>query len=672
MTIRHYGAVGAALLLCASSSAYAQNLSLIVPVGAGGSPTSPSVLRVEQELKEIPGGADVVPAKEFQEGYALSMKDMLKKSPGVLAEPRWGEESRLSIRGSGLSRGFHLRGINLLQDGIPFNFSDGSGDFQEIDPLILQHVEVYRGGNGLRYGAASLGGAINMVTPTALNLPYNVLLRTEAGSDKTLRLHARAAKDFGKADVFAATTRTSSDGFRQQSEQMNERFSGNIGYRFTPEAETRFYVAWNNLEQEVPGTISKSAALNDPTSVPAVNITGDYARDIQSLRLANRTVLDHGDGQKTEFGAYVNKKHLYHPIFQVLDQHSIDAGVFARADRAFAIQDHKNEFTLGVNMSHGENDAKRFVNVGGKRGAQTAYGTQTADNIELYGENRYFITQDLRFITGLQAHIAPRDYENHLSPSQDADKTYKSLNPKIGLLYKLNPRSEVFGSITRSSEVPTYSELVQGSIAGFVPVKLQKAWTAEVGTRGMENGFEWDVTLYHARIQDELLNYTVTADVPASTFNADETIHQGIEAGLSKHITPEISLGGTYTFNDFKFDGDTQFGDNDLAGAPPHQVKVFARYEKNGFYIEPSIDWTPKAAWVDYANTLKSDTPVIVNAKAGYDINQNVSLFFDARNLFDEKNIATFSTITDARTTSTNVFYPGDGRSVYGGVSIKF
>lgn len=87
-----------------------------------------------------------------------------------------GGGSRLSIRGYGLSRGFHLRGINLLQDGIPFNFSDGSGDFQEIDPLILQHVEVYRGGNDLRYGAASLGGAINMATPTAANLPYNVLL----------------------------------------------------------------------------------------------------------------------------------------------------------------------------------------------------------------------------------------------------------------------------------------------------------------------------------------------------------------------------------------------------------------------------------------------------------------------------------------------------------------
>src|SRR3546814_10001572 len=75
---------------------------------------------------------------------------MLAFSPGVFAQGRYGEEARLSIRGSGIGRGFHLRGVTLLIDSAPVNTADGSGDFQEIDPLMLSHLEVYRGANGDR------------------------------------------------------------------------------------------------------------------------------------------------------------------------------------------------------------------------------------------------------------------------------------------------------------------------------------------------------------------------------------------------------------------------------------------------------------------------------------------------------------------------------------------
>ena len=54
--------------------------------------------------------------------------------PGVFAQPKWGDDTRLSIRGSSLSRNFHLRGVQLYMDGIPINTADGYGDFQEIDP----------------------------------------------------------------------------------------------------------------------------------------------------------------------------------------------------------------------------------------------------------------------------------------------------------------------------------------------------------------------------------------------------------------------------------------------------------------------------------------------------------------------------------------------------------
>lgn len=652
-------------------SVSAEHLTVTIPL-TRGTLTVAGTAQATQSLRQIAGGTDVVPAEDFKAGYALGLKDALAATPGVLAEQRYAEESRLSIRGSGLSRGFHLRGISLLQDGIPFNFADGSGDFQEADLLALQHVEVYRGGQALRYGVAGLGGAINMVTPSARTMDYQAQIRAEAGSFQTLRLHADAGQTWGVADAYASVTKTNSAGYRQQTEQNNTRFNGNIGYMFSPDVETRFYLSWNDIQQEVPGTLTKTQALNTPTMAPAVNITNDYARDIRSLRVANKTAVSVGANSVVEFGGYVNDKTLYHPIFQVIDQESLDLGAFTRFSSPWQAGSLRNEMTLGLNAGYGVNQADRFTNVQGNRGAQTVDARQAATNYEIYGENRLFLTEYWQMITGVQGNIAARDYQDHNNSANDADKIYRSLNPKLGLLWQINPETEIFAGLSRSSEVPTYSELVQGAGAGFVPVKAQKAWTAEIGTRGDAADFSWDATLYRAWLHDEMLQYTVGAGIPASTFNADETIHQGVELGLSWRPLAPLTFNLVYNLNDFYFEGDRQFGDNQIAGAPPHQLRLSLRYQGNGFHVEPQVEWVPEAAWVDFANTLKADSYVVLGVKAGWEPVENINLFVDARNLTDERYIPTFSTVTDARTAATNVFYPGEGRALYAGVSVKF
>ena len=101
---------------------------------------------------------------------------------GEFVQSRFGaEESRLSIRGSGLQRNFHWLGIKIMQDGIPLNLADGSSDYPGIDPLATHYIEVYRGANALQFGASNIGGAINFISPTGYNAP-KFEVRTEIGS----------------------------------------------------------------------------------------------------------------------------------------------------------------------------------------------------------------------------------------------------------------------------------------------------------------------------------------------------------------------------------------------------------------------------------------------------------------------------------------------------------
>lgn len=638
-----------------------------------GSPTDKGVAAAQARLARIPGSVDVVPGENYDDQYTLTLKDMLADTPGVFAEKRYGEEVRLSIRGSGIGRAFHLRGIQLLQDGVPISLADGSGDFQEIDPLIARYTEVYKGGNGLQYGASALGGAINIVTPTGHTAPDRNLLRMEGGSFGTLRTHGSVARVYDDFDLYAAATGVTSDGWRDQSAQENARFSGNLGYRLSDTAETRLYLTYNNINQEVPSALNLDDALHDPKSVAPINLTDDYSRDVRSLRLASKTSFVLGDGLNTDVGFYVQDKSLFHPIFQVLDQNYINYGTFARAAGRGEIAGHRNDFVFGGNARWGHTDAKQFNNDGGSRGAMTAANDQYSGSYDLYGENQFFVVPDVALVTGLQALYATREYNNNLNNAASEDEDYFALNPKLGMIWDVAPATQVFANVSRSYEVPTYSELVQPGITGYVPLDAQKAWTAEIGTRGISGRVAWDVSLYRSHVRDELLNFTVSPSVPAATFNADRTIHQGIEAGFDIDAGYGFVLRQTYAYNDFRFDDDAQYGGNRIAGVPQHVYRAELRYQHDdGWHVAPNVEWVPRGGYVDHANTLQAPGYSTVGFNAGLEVAPGAEIYLDARNLTDENYVSSYGTITDATVAGTSVFYPGEGRSVYVGTKISF
>jgi iron complex outermembrane receptor protein len=182
------------------------------------SATAPSAEASQAALRAIPGSTAVVAQEAYADTRAATIKDMLDFTPGVMAQSRTNEESRLSIRGSGLSRTYHLRGLNLYQDNIPIHYADGAADFQDIDPLAFSHVEVYKGANALQLGTATLGGALNFVTPTGYTADP-LSLRLEAGSFGTRRAHIGSGQVLGDSDYAMSFSKQVSDGFRDHSRQ---------------------------------------------------------------------------------------------------------------------------------------------------------------------------------------------------------------------------------------------------------------------------------------------------------------------------------------------------------------------------------------------------------------------------------------------------------------------
>ncbi len=661
------------------------------PEGAGV-PGALTVLTAQQALAEInqtPGGVALVTAEAYRNSTpASTIKDVLDYVPGVFAQPKWGDDTRLSIRGSGLSRNFHLRGVQLYMDGIPINTADGYGDFQEIDPTAYKYVEVYKGGNALQFGANSLGGAVNFVTPTGRDrFPNGVSV--DVGAFGFKRLQANAGGANGPWDGYITASTQAADGFRDHSYGSSNRLSANVGYQFSPDFETRFYLNANEVRQRIPGGVDKVTALTSPTTAAPINVTNDWQRNIDTVRLANKTTI-RLDDTKVEFGAFGVDRHLKHPIFQWLDYHYKDYGGFAKITDDRVIAGYRNRFVAGFNILNGTIDAQQFDNIGGYKGAQTSSLLQKPENYSAYAENYFYVVPKVALIAGTQYLFAVRDQKVNFSTNGDVNgrATFSLWSPKVGALWDVTPTWQVFGNISRSAEVPSFGESVSPNFLSplnpnipFYLIKPQVATTYEIGTRDRRPDFSWELVAYRSNIRDELqCQYSSFGN--CNVTNVDRTVHQGIEAGAGAAIVKNIFVAAgapdkmwlnlAYTFNDFRFDNDPTFGNNQLPGAPRHYLRAELLYKHpTGLYAGPNVEWVPQAYFVDSANTVATEPYALLGLKAGFDNGGPFSAYIEGRNLTNKIYIASASIINQATATSA-LFEPGSGRAVYTGMRYRW
>ncbi len=531
------------------------------------------------------------------------------------------------------------------------------------------------------------------MTPTAYTALAPNILRVDGGSFGTIREQAQMSRIDGPLDVLVNATLTNSDGFRAHEAQATKNFNVNIGYRIAPDIETRFYLGTYLTDQKLPGTLTLGQSLTTPTLANPAAITGNQSRKVETERIANRTsfLLDVG---KLDVDTWAIHKSLYHPIFQAIDQDGWTYGISPHWAGTFDLGGFRDDVVLGLRAFAGQNSALQFVNVRGQRGAQTLNSLQSASSVEAYGENRFWFLPDVALMTGAKAFSSNRTFSDKGGlPGNPrprfADVTYEGLNPKVGLLWQPRPDIQVFGDVVRSRDVPDFSDLVQQNLLSttFVPLRAQRAWTYEAGARGRFGRLAFDVTLYRSDLRDELINFATNPglNIPAATFNTPRSVHQGVEAAVTLDLVRDlagtgdgVSLTQIWTHNDFRFVGDPVFGNNRIAGIPADVLRTVLSYRHpSGFHVAPSLDWVPQGAFADHANTLRVPGYALLGVEAGIDFADGVALFVDARNLTNARYVSDIAVVANAAATAGGAgalaaFYPGSGRSVFGGIRAAF
>ncbi len=433
--------------------------------------------------------------------------------------------------------------------------------------------------------------------------------------------------------------------------------------------------------------------VTHPRAANPTALSGNQSRQVETQRIANRTsfLLEVG---KLDIDTWAIHKSLYHPIFQAIDQDGWTYGIAPRWAGTVDVGGYRNDTILGLRAFAGQNSALQFVNIAGQRGAQTLRSLQSASNYEAYGENRFWFLPDMALMTGAKLFSSNRTYSNKggfaANPNtQFGNVTYEGINPKLGLLWQPLPGIQVFGDVTRSRDVPDFGDLTQTNLVRttFVPLDAQRAWTYEAGTRGRVDRLSWDVTVYRSDLREELINYSINPglNIPAATFNAPRTVHQGVEAAVSIDVAKDLtgigdtlSLTQIWTHNDFRFVHDPVFGNNRIAAfrttfcAPWSATRIRAVSTSLPRWIgcraapSPTMP-TPCGSRATRCSTSRPASTSRTASRSSV----------DARNLTDERYISDISVVTNARTMAGGAgrvaaFYPGNGRSVFAGVRAAF
>ena len=646
--------------------------------------TRTDLAETRARMAQVPGSVTLIEPSDIRSSRQANLKDVLRFTPGVFVQPRFGaaDESQISIRGSGLRNNFHARGINLLVNGMPYRNADGFTDFESLELLTTDAIEVYKGANALRYGGSTLGGAINLTTKTGYSAsPIGVF--AQGGSFGFYKAQIESGHARGGFDYYASYAHTSLDGYRDWSAQQRDRVNLHVGMKISPSLDARAFYFFGHVEEQVPGSVARATLEDSPESAVPINVTNRWGReyDLHHVGLQLRSQLS--ASQRLEISPYLQYRDIDHPIFEVISQISRDVGIEARYENAAPLGGLVNRFTLGAQYASENMDNRQYRNELGLHGALTRNQKDKASTVAIFAEEMLNVTPRFAAVIGARVEKSERRSNDFfLANGDQSDKReYNPVTPRVGFTYSLSQRTQTFANVSRTYEPPLLLELNSLAVPGFIELEGQSAWQYEVGGRGRKFGLAWDLSLYDIELANELLNMNVQP-FPGAPFtvptyrNAPRTRHSGLEAGaafqlpggvfLSGMIRDHIEVRGSYTYSRFRFVEDSAFGGNDIPGAPRHHGSLEIKYwQPAGFAIAPPLEIVPRGYYVDSGNTVRNSAWSNLGFRAEWaSTTSGLTLFVAGQNLADRN----YSGSVQVDNAAGNYFEPADARSFHAGL----
>ena len=530
--------------------------------------------RVEHSSFDLPASVDVVDRERIAADQPrVNVSEALASVPGLTVQNRqnYAQDLQISSRGFGARSAFGVRGMRLIADGIPASMPDGQGQAATFNLDRAERIEVLRGPLSSVYGNHA-GGVIQLFTEEGKGRPV-LEGNFAAGSDGTWKADVAARGEMGGVGYVLDSSRFMTDGYRDHSQA--ERNQSQAKLTIKPSEDGKLNLIASTFKQTAQDPLGQTWAgyTANPRSVDAAALQYDTRKTIEQSQ--GGATYEHRFGaHSVQLSAYFGQRSTiqYQSIpkaAQVNVKHSggiIDfdrdyGGASARWIGRFDAAGGRLTTTLGMDYEMSRDDRRGYENfVGNILGVQGNLRRKETDrvaNFDQYAQAEW-TRGDWQVSGGLRhSRVAFKVDDQYLSNGNDGGTVnYQKTTPTLAALYRLNPVVNLYASLARGFETPTFGELFYSGPNGTFSYALKPALSthAEAGMKAyLGESSRLDLAVFQVDTRDELV---VDSSVGGRTSyrNAGRTQRQGVEMALDSRWQGGFSSRLAYTYLDARYD----------------------------------------------------------------------------------------------------------------------
>jgi iron complex outermembrane receptor protein len=676
--------------------------TVTVAAGAGGTAAadlviapsafleSITVTRVVEAQGDVPQAVTVVGQDDIQRGQRRDLlAEALRGTPGLFIENRRNYSLaggvNAAIRAPML--GFDMRGVAILQDGIPMTTADGTTQPTNMDLGSVGRIEVVRGPSSVLYGN-SAGGVISLQTEFPSSAPLVIEPDVQVGSFGYDRLAVKLGGTSGDTSYVASLSRMDVEGFRMNSAAEVRRANFVVRHAVSPNTEIRG--VFNLFDQpfaESASTLTEADARDNPTSVRPQAFTqgwGERARQGQYGLTVEHALANGNRIRATGWGVW---RDVWNPIpFGLIDLGRTGGGVRAEYSASTNQLPRPLTWTAGVDLSFQRDNREEFANGGVPLGeTMTTAGAQVLGQDESVSSFAPFIQARMALDDQWTITAGIRyDYFDFSATDrflddgdQSGGRTLDALSPMVGVTFAAREELNLYANFATAYQTPTTVELSnrpEGAGGFNEALEPEELRSFELGARGSvgEVNLRYEASIYFSTLDNAFVEQQ-RADEQVYFTNAGRTSRNGLETMVTWAPAPGLSAYVSYTYQDFAFDTfrtDTDnFSGNREPGAPGQQFYLGASLATpEGLRADAQVRWVD-AYPVNNANTFENWAYSVVDLRLGWDSVWNdisVRPFLGIENLFDER----YNSSTISNSLGNRYYEPSPGREFFVGVTL--
>ncbi|MFV3403260.1 TonB-dependent siderophore receptor [Pseudomonas sp. NY15463] len=663
---------------------------------------STTASKTSTALAETPRSVSVVTRKRMDDQQSQTLTEVLGYVPGIFSPPFAGGDGQAGDL-------FFIRGFNatdwgygLLRDGLRVQ---GNRYDTSSEPYGLERVEVFRGPTSILYGENAPGGVVNLVSkrPTAeargeVQLSYGSHNRRQLGVDVSgpltdegnilgrLVMMGRKSDtqvehqpddrlylapsltlnfdDFNSLTVLAtyqrdrtlmelghpaAGTLLHNPNGKIDKDQLSgnpdwdnfQRETWSLGYEFSHRFNDTWQFRQNSryMQSRIDRQETWPGSLEDGGFGTSMNV--------QYYDRYNRSIAYSLDNQ---FEGHFEQGAMEHTVL-----------VGASLDRTSFNQD----WDAGVGRLENVFDPVWSGTPSAPFHVQNALLEQTLYG--LYAQWQTKVDQWVLLLGGRldRANSQFRNKAGTLNLPADMDNWDSDFTWQTGVMYQFENGLSPYFSYSTAFAPTQQTESQNGALA---PTTSEQY---EVGVKYEPKGWNtaFTASVYDLRKKDDVV------------FDAGDyrqigaSRAKGVELELNSDLTDNLNLTAAYTYTDSRITKD-QAGSllegHQMTGVPRNQASVWSTYRfRDGLlkglqlgtgvrHFDSTFAYTP----ISLYGTLDSGDVTLVDAKVGYDIDENWSVEINARNLFDKEYVAGCN--------NAGRCYWGEERTLLGTVSLRW